>query len=85
MTAPVKAKPFWQSKTFYAALFAALIGAYQLIAPSYHWDTRWVPGVEALLAALGVWGVRTATTTIGPPSGPAAPTSPDNVVPSGQK
>ncbi|GGR39779.1 hypothetical protein [Deinococcus ruber] len=78
MTAPVKAKPFWQSKTFWAAVFAALIGGYRLIAPNYHWDIGWVPAAEYILTGLGLWGIRTANTTIGQPT----PTTPDNVVPS---
>ena len=72
-----KYKGYLASKTVWAAILAALLGAYKLTAPSYHWDTSWVPGVEYALGAFGLYGLRTANTTLG-----AAPTQPDNVVPS---
>jgi hypothetical protein len=74
-----KYKSYLASKTVWAAIIAAALGGYKLVAPSYHWDVSWVPGVEYVLGAFGLYGLRTATTTLGTP-----PTT-DNVVPGGPK
>ena len=71
-----KYKAFLMSKTVWAAILAAGLGAYKLIAPSYHWDVAWLPGAEYILGALGLYGLRVANSTLG-----TAPTAPDNVVP----
>ncbi len=78
---PIPTKPFWASKTFWAALLGALLGGYQLLAPAYGWDTRWVEGVWFMLASLGFIGIRTAKTTLGNPETAPAPSTPDNVIP----
>lgn len=72
-----KFKGYLLSKTIWAAVIGALLGAYQLTAPNYGWDTKWLPGAEMILGALGLYGLRTATTTLGKPT----PGTADNIVP----
>lgn len=74
-------KPWYQSRTWWSCFFAGIIGAYQTIAPAYHWDDKWVPGATIVLGALGLWGVRTATSTVQGPLSPGQPAQPDNVLP----
>lgn len=76
----IKFKSYWQSKTFWALLATAVIGGYKVIAPRYGLDDRWVEGAIYVLTALGIWGVRTANTSIGTPTAPI-PEGPNNVVP----
>ena len=75
-----KYKSVLSSKTFYASLIAALVGVYNIVAPSQKW-----PGIPnevfAVLGALGLWGVRSADSTLLVP-GQTPPVQPDNVVPS---
>lgn len=75
MNTPTK-KP-WESKTFWAVIITLGVTAYNALAPQQHWPLvpqEWY----AVLAALGLWGVRTADTTISTQPYVAAP---DNVVP----
>lgn len=75
-----KYKSLLASKTFWASLIAALVGIYNIVAPGQKWPA--IPNeVFAVLGAFGLWGVRTADSTILTP-GKTAPTAPDNVVPS---
>lgn len=77
----IKYKSYLSSKTFWAALFFVLVGAYTALAPAYGWDTKWVPGVVAILTGLGLYGIRTADSTLLTPGKSPPPTTPDNVVP----
>ena len=77
----IKYKSYLSSKTFWAALFFVLVGAYTALAPAYGWDTKWVPGVVAILTGLGLYGIRTADSTLLMPGKTPPPATPDNVVP----
>ena len=73
-----KYKSMLASKTFYATLIAALVAIYNILAPGQKWPA--IPNeVFAILGAFGLWGVRTADSTILTPGKTAQP---DNVVPS---
>lgn len=78
-----KTKRPWQSKTFWASFLAGLIGAYRVMAPKYHWDVGWVDGAVIFLGAVGLWGVRTADSTI--TATPTPDPAVDNVVPDAGK
>ena len=75
-----KYKSYLASKTFWAALLFVLVGAYTTLAPAYGWDTKWVPGIIAILTGLGLYGIRTADSTLVAPGKPI-PVATDNVVP----
>lgn len=79
MNEPTPTKPIWQSKTFWAALLTALIGAYRVMAPNYGWDTGWIEGAVIILAGLGLWGIRMADTTL--TTTRPTPDAPANVLP----
>jgi len=76
-----KYKSLLSSKTFWASLFVVLVGAYTELAHAYGWDVRWVPGVVTMLTGLGLYGIRTADSTLVLP-GQTPPKTDDNVVPS---
>ena len=60
-------KSWWQSKTVWAAIITALIGAADVILKQFGVDINSLPYVGAVLAilgALGIYGRVTATTTI---------------------
>jgi len=75
----VKYKSYLQSKTFWALVVAVLVAIYDAVAPLRHWPA--IPAeIFAVLTAMGIWGVRTADSTILLP-GQKPPAQPDNVVP----
>jgi len=74
----METKQWWKSKTIWSAVLAVLITAYNAVAPGQHWPA--IPEqVYVLLTAFGLYGLRTANTTIS--SAPVPPKAPDNVVP----
>lgn len=57
-------KPWYLSKTLWSAILAIALTVYNALAPVQHWPE--IPEqVYALLAAFGLYGLRTANTTIG--------------------
>ena len=84
-TPPVPVKPIYMSKTVWAAVLTALVAIYEAIAPNYGWPTQFVAELKTVLIGLGLYGLRTANTTLGgtqttPPTSPVAE-QPNNVVP----
>lgn len=76
----METKNWWQSKTVWAAIIAVIVTAYNAIAPYQKWPE--IPeAVYALLGAFGLYGIRTANTTITSSAPAPRPTAPDNVVP----
>jgi hypothetical protein len=75
----VKYKSYLKSKTFWSLIVAVLVALYDAVAPLRHWPPI-PPEVFGVLTLMGIWGVRTADSTILLP-GQAPPVRPDNVVP----
>lgn len=77
MTPTPETKVWWQSKTLWTAIITVIITAYNAIAPGQRWPT--IPdAVYALLGAFGLYGLRTANTTIAAPGEVKAA---DNITP----
>lgn len=60
-------KKWWASKTIWAAIITALIGAADAIAKQFGVDimgNQWVGVVLTVLGALGIYGRANTTTTI---------------------
>jgi hypothetical protein len=75
----VKYKSYLKSKTFWSLVVAVLVALYDAVAPLRHWPPI-PPEVFGVLTLMGIWGVRTANSTILLP-GQVPPVRPDNVVP----
>lgn len=85
MNNTVPTKPWYTSKTIWAAVVTALVAIYKAIAPTFGWPVDFLPTLEGVLIAVGLYGLRTANTTIGgtettPPSSPVIE-QPNNIVP----
>lgn len=76
----VKVKPWWTSKTLWAAVVTVLVTVYNAVADSQPGWPAIPEQIYALLGAVGLYGIRTASTTIGTPT-TTAPMTPDNVIP----
>lgn len=60
----VPTKPWYQSKTIWAAIVTALVGIIQPISAAFGHPMSMPLWVVELLTGLGLYGLRTATTTI---------------------
>jgi len=60
----METKPWYQSKTMWTAVVSGLVGVYQAVS-TIHPLPPIPPFVYTLLAALGLYGLRTADTKIG--------------------
>ncbi len=75
-----KYKSYLASKTFWALVVALVVAVYNAVAPIRHWPA--IPAeLFAVLGALGLWGIRSADSTLLLPGQKAPVLTPDNVVP----
>ncbi len=59
-------KPWYQSKTIWAAIVTALVGAVQPISAAFGHPMSTPLWIIEVLMGLGLYGLRTANTTIDP-------------------
>ena len=60
----MQTKPWWKSKTVWATLITALLGAYDVFHASYPTLPTVPPVAFAVLGALGLYGRVSATTGV---------------------